>query len=202
MSEDGDRIGRPAAISLRDVTVRLGGQPILTGVSADFPAGELTALIGPNGAGKTTLLKVLLNQVPYAGEVRFGPINGRSPRIGYVPQSLDFDRGAPIRVVDLLASAVQRRALWLGIGRSSRRAAEAALARIGAANLLDRPLGRLSGGELQRVLLALALLDRPDILLLDEPVAGVDLAGVGMFCDILAQLQADLKCTMVLYRTT
>src|SRR5262249_27439142 len=82
--------------------------------------------------------------------------------------------------------------------RSARRAAAASLDRIGASGLLDRRLGQLSGGELQRVLLAMALLVDPDVLLLDEPVAGVDMAGVGMFCDILAQLQQELRCTMIL----
>ncbi len=198
MSAADSRARPPAAITLRDVGVQIGSLSILENVTADFPAGELTALIGPNGAGKTTLLKVLLRQIEFTGQVQFAPINGRPPKIGYVPQTLEFDRGAPIRVVDLLASQAQRRALWLGIGRSARHAAEASLARIGAAGLLDRQLGRLSGGELQRVLLGLALLDKPDILLLDEPVAGVDLAGVGMFCDVLAQLQRETHCTMIL----
>jgi zinc transport system ATP-binding protein len=191
------------AIALRDVSVRLGGQTILSDVNADFPAGEMSALIGPNGAGKTTLLRVILGQVPYEGTVRLAPTSrrvypGGLPRIGYVPQTLDFDRGAPIRVLDLLAAALQRRGLWLGVRRSARRNAKAALDMIGAADLLDRRLGRLSGGELQRVLLAMALLDEPDILLLDEPVAGVDLAGMGMFCDILGRLQREMHCTMVL----
>ncbi|MCK6455887.1 MAG: metal ABC transporter ATP-binding protein [Phycisphaerae bacterium] len=188
----------PAAITLRGVCVRLGGQSILSDVSAEIPAGELTALIGPNGAGKTTLLRVLLNQVPYVGRVEFRGASNARPRIGYVPQTLDFDRGAPIRVVDFLACGSQRRALWLGIARSVRRAAIAALEQIGAAGLIDRRLGQLSGGELQRVLLAMALLREPEILLLDEPVAGVDLAGRGMFCDVVGTLQRRLRCTVVL----
>lgn len=186
------------AITVRDVNVQLAGQNVLSNVNAEFPSGELTALIGPNGAGKTTLLKVLLDQLPHTGQVRFTQVNGHAPRIGYVPQSLDFDRGAPIRVVDVMCSQLQHRALWLGISSSARKAAAAALDRIGASKLLDRRLGQLSGGELQRVLLAMALLLQPDVLLLDEPVAGVDMAGVGMFCDILATLQRELKCTMVL----
>lgn len=191
-------MSRPPAVSLRDVVVRAGSYTILSGVSADIPAGELVALIGPNGAGKTTLLRVILRQVPFNGSLRIADVNGRPPRIGYVPQSLDFDRGAPIRVLDLLAGEMKRRPLWLGIGRAARARAAAILERIGAGRLLNRPLGRLSGGELQRVLLALALLDDPDILLLDEPVAGVDLAGLGMFCDILGELHRERPCTLVL----
>lgn len=186
------------AIRVRDVRVQLGGQAILSDVNADFPLGELTALVGPNGAGKTTLLRVLLRQISFSGELVFAPMGGRPPRLGYVPQTLDFDRGAPIRVVDFLCAELQRVALWFGIGRAARREAAAALERVGAARLLESRLGALSGGELQRVLLAMALLARPDIFLLDEPVAGVDLAGVGMFCDVLGDLQRDLKCTMVL----
>ncbi|MFO0973688.1 MAG: metal ABC transporter ATP-binding protein [Phycisphaerae bacterium] len=186
------------AVSFRNLTVQLAGHAILDGITADVPAGELTALIGPNGAGKTTLLRAILGQVAFGGELRLAPVAGRAPRIAYVPQSLDFDRGAPIRVLDFLAARLQRRPLWLGIPGRVRHRAAAALGRIGAASLASRLLGQLSGGELQRVLLAAALLVEPDILLLDEPVAGVDLAGVGMFCDVVGRLQRELHCTMLL----
>lgn len=198
MNDPNRTAGAAPAISLRDVRVEIAGQVILDQVHADFPAGELSALIGPNGAGKTTLLRVLLGQIPFVGRVDIAPVSGRAPRIGYVPQTLEFDRGAPIRVVDLLGSQIQARPLWLGVRRDARDQAAAALEQIGAGRLLHRRLGQLSGGELQRVLLALALMSRPEILLLDEPVAGVDLAGVGMFCDVLGQLQRQTRCTMVL----
>ena len=188
----------PAAIQLSNVCVTLGRTTVLDGVTADIPRGELTAIIGPNGAGKTTLLRVILGDVPYAGTAVLAPVNGSRPRIGYVPQRLDFDRGAPITVADLLCCNLQVRPLWLGYTRKASAVARRALERVGIGHLLTRPLGKLSGGELQRALLATALLESPDILLLDEPVAGVDVAGRESFCDILAELQAQTGSTMLM----
>lgn len=187
------------AVILNNVAVNLGGQTILTDVNAEIPAHQTTAIIGPNGAGKTTLLRVILDQVPFSGDVQFGgPDAPQRPRIGYIPQRLDMDRDAPIRVADFLCAQLQRRPLWLGLSRPARRAALEALERVGASALWSKRLGVLSGGELQRVLLALALTLRPHVLLMDEPMAGVDIAGQGLFCDLLASLQQELSCTMVL----
>jgi zinc transport system ATP-binding protein len=167
-------------IEIRNLTVRKGETEILSGIDADIRCGEVTALIGPNGAGKTTLLQAILGQVPYTGEIRFrrSPGHGQgAPRIGYVPQHLPFDREAPLTVLDFFALSAQRRPVFLGISAAARRTTVESLDRAGVAHLLDRPMGKLSGGELQRVLFALALRDSPDILLLDEPVSGVDPAG-------------------------
>ena len=163
-------------LSIRNLTVRKGGVPILEGVDADIRCGEVTALVGPNGAGKTTLLQAILGQVPYTGEIRFcrAQEHGEGePRIGYVPQHLPLDRDAPVTVLDFFALSSQRRPVFLGSSRKTRAAARECLERAGVAHLLRRPLGRLSGGELQRVLFALALRDDPDILLLDEPSEGL-----------------------------
>lgn len=188
-------------LTIRNLSVRLGGVAILSGVDADLQCGEVTALIGPNGAGKTTLLLAILGLVPCAGEIRFrrAEEHGQgTPRIGYVPQRLDFDRNAPMTVLDFFALSAQRRPLFLGRPAKTRRDTEGALARAGAAHLLARPLGTLSGGELQRVLLALALRDDPDILLLDEPVSGVDIAGEELFCDFLAQIHRESRFSLLL----
>ncbi len=187
-----------AAIRLTNVRVVFGKTAILEGVDAVVPRNRLTAILGPNGAGKTTLLRAILGDVAFSGSVELTPVRGRPPTIGYVPQNLDFDRGAPITVADFLCSDRQRRPLWLGQSGRARSAAAGTLERVGVARLLDHPLGKLSGGELQRVLLAMALLISPDILLLDEPVAGVDVAGRENFCDVLAELQERTGCTMVM----
>jgi zinc transport system ATP-binding protein len=182
---------REHALEIRDLSVRLGGTNVLEGVSADIRCGEVTALIGPNGAGKTTLLLAILGLVPYEGRIIFcrAAEHGQgSPKIGYVPQRLDFDRNAPLSVLDFFALSSQRRPVFLGHSRSARLSARTSLEKAGAAHLLDRPLGKLSGGEIQRVLLAAALRDAPDILILDEPVSGVDVAGEELFCDFLAQV--------------
>lgn len=188
-------------LEIRNLSVRAGGTEILSGIHADIRCGEVTALVGPNGAGKTTLLLAILGLVPHSGEIRFcrAEEHGKgAPRIGYVPQRLDFDRNAPMTVLDFFALSSQRYPVVFGHSERSRRSAEESLARGGAAHLLFRPLGKLSGGELQRVLLALALRGNPDILLLDEPVSGVDLSGEELFCDFLGQIHRESRFSLLL----
>src|SRR5207248_138914 len=156
----------PTAIALDAVSVVRDGVRILEDVTAAIPRGSVTALIGPNGAGKSTLLTAMLGLLPCQGTVRFTAVDGRPPRVGYVPQRLDFDRAAPITVLDFLAMGRQRRPLWFGVRRDVRERALETLRLVDAENLIASRLGRLSGGELQRVQLALALQDDPDVLLM------------------------------------
>jgi zinc transport system ATP-binding protein len=188
-------------LEIRNLSVRAGSSEILSGIDADIRCGEVTALVGPNGAGKTTLLMAILGLVPYTGEIRFcrAEEHGRgAPRIGYVPQRLDFDRNAPLTVLDFFALSSQGYPVVFGHSKVSRKATLACLDRGGVAHLIARPLGALSGGELQRVLLALALRDNPDILLLDEPVSGADIAGGELFCDFLAQIHREARFSLLL----
>jgi zinc transport system ATP-binding protein len=188
-------------LEIRDLVVRAGGTEILSGINADIRCGEVTALVGPNGAGKTTLLLAILGLVPYTGEIRFcrAAEHGEGvPRIGYVPQRLDFDRNAPMTVLDFFALSSQRYPVIFGHSARSRKSARESLARVGAEHLVSRPLGKLSGGELQRILLALALRDNPDILLLDEPVSGVDLSGEALFFDFLGQIHGESRFSLLL----
>jgi len=188
-------------LEIRNLSVRAGGREILSGIDADIRCGEVTALIGPNGAGKTTLLHAILGLVAHTGEIRFcrAEEHGKgAPRIGYVPQRIDLDRNAPMTVLDFFALSSQRYPVFLGHSRKSRTDAEAALAKGGAGHLIHRPLGKLSGGELQRVLLALALRGSPDILLLDEPVSGVDVSGEELFCDFLEQIHRESRFSLLL----
>ena len=189
MSEHGHR----HTLEIRNLTVRKGGVEILSGIDADLRCGEVTALVGPNGAGKTTLLLAILGQVPYTGEIRFcrAAEHGEgAPRIGYVPQHLPLDPDAPVTVLDFFALSSQRRPVFLGASRRTRESARQSLERAGVGHLLRRPMGRLSGGELQRVLFALALRD--------EPVSGVDVAGEELFCDFLSQVQRDSRFSLLL----
>ena len=188
-------------LEIRNLTVRKGEVEILSGIDADLRCGEVTALVGPNGAGKTTLLLAILGQVPYTGEIHFcrAAEHGQgAPRIGYVPQRLPLDPDAPITVLDFFALSAQRRPVFLGASRRTREIARESLGRAGVAHLLQSPLGRLSGGELQRILFALALMDAPDILLLDEPVSGVDVAGEEQFCDFLSKVHRDSRFSLLL----
>lgn len=176
---------------------------IIEDVSLHLHCGELTTIIGPNGAGKSTLLKTLLGEVPHTGEIHFHPVFGpgreEAPAIGYVPQGLDFDRTSPFSVCDLFATSLSKFPVPLGCRESIREAALAALQNVEAGELLDRRLGKLSGGELQRVLLALSLTPLPNLLLLDEPVSGIDLPGRELFYRTVSELRHkfDLSILMV-----
>ncbi len=187
-----------AAVTFEEVTVVLGGVSILEAVNARVPAGSCTAIVGPNGAGKTTLLLTLLGEVPHSGRIRLQTADGSAPRIGYVPQKLNFDAGLPLTVLEFMALGAQRRPLWLGIGRKVRARALEHLQAVRAAELAQRRLGALSGGELQRVLLALALQQRPQLLILDEPAAGVDVRGGHLFCELLDGLRREKGFTQLM----
>ena len=180
------------AATFSKVSVAFEGVSILDDVTASVPRGGCTAVVGPNGAGKTTLLMALLGQVPSRGDIHIGRLpDGRLPRIGYVPQRLQFDRGLPLTAGDFLVMGTQRSPLWCGTRARHRDAARRLLQAVKAEPLEHRRLGALSGGELQRVLLALALQHQPDLLVLDEPAAGVDVQGGYLFCELLERLRRE-----------
>ena len=179
-------------IDLKDVLVTRGGQTLLKDVSMHIHCGQLTVLIGQNGAGKTTLIRALLGQLPHGGEIHHLDGEGRDIphlRTGYVPQHLDFDKEMPLTVEDFLAAAFSRRPVWTGISKKTRAEVRETLAAVEAESIAKHPLGRCSGGETQRVLLALATHPAPDLLVLDEPVSGVDQNGLQLFLDTVMHLK-------------
>ncbi len=183
---------RLCRIDVEHLGVVRDGQVLLSDVNLHIHCGELTALIGANGAGKTTLLRALLGQIEHTGSVHHVRGDGREVgaiRTGYVPQQLEFDRSSPVTVQDFLAAAMTRRPVFLGVSKKTRERITRALERTRSADLIRRPLGALSGGELQRVLLALALEPQPDLLILDEPVSGVDSNGLDDFYRIVSDLR-------------
>jgi zinc transport system ATP-binding protein len=186
------------AIEIRNLGVCLRKIDILTEVNCSIPARRTTAVIGPNGAGKTTLLLAILGLVPYTGSIDFNLFRKGRPSIGYVPQRLEFDRGLPCTVEDLMTTSICRKALWLGKKPKIKNQVRVGLERVGAEGLKNRFIGKLSGGELQRVLLAMALEGNPSILLLDEPTAGIDAPGEQLFCDLLSDIQNQADLTVVL----
>jgi len=189
------------AIQISDLSIVLNGVHILRNITVSINHNEITAIIGPNGAGKTTLLLAMMQMIPYSGKITFPHKNkpGRNkPRIGYVPQRLEVDRGTPVTVLDFLSLSEQRLPLWLGHRKRIKDKIFNNLERVKASHLLKHPLGKLSGGELQRVLLAMAIRDEPDIVLLDEPVSGVDVAGEELFSELLTELQKEEGFTLVL----
>ncbi|HEX7968302.1 MAG TPA: zinc ABC transporter ATP-binding protein ZnuC [Stellaceae bacterium] len=174
----------PLLVELDAVQVAFGRRVALSDVSLALSPGEIVTVIGPNGAGKTTLLRVALGlQRPDAGRVRRRP----GLRIGYVPQRLAVDETLPLTVRRFLALASR-----------ARPAMTTALAEVGASHALDLPLQTLSGGELQRVLLARALLREPELLVLDEPVQGVDIAGQAELFALIRRIRDTRGCGVLL----
>ncbi len=185
---------------IENLNVKFGAAHILKDVDLHVNCGELIAIVGPNGAGKTTLLRAMLQEVPYTGSIKFqvkGKINKR-PRIGYVPQKLNYDLDSPVSVLDLIASALSNDPVWLGVRQTLREEIKESLSSVSAEHLLDKRIGELSGGELQRVLLAMAMTPEPDLLLLDEPMSGVDARGLSLFYEIAGSLSKAKDVTIML----
>ncbi len=187
---------------LVDFGVTLGGTAVLEHINLHMHCGELTAVIGPNGAGKTTLLRAMIGDLPHTGSLRFihrgNQENSKPLRIGYVPQKLEIDSTSPTTVIDLFAAALTRWPLWLGHRASIRNKTRESLALVGADSLLDRKLAEISIGQLQRIFLALALIPVPELLLLDEPVSGVDRAGTELFYQTVSKMRTDFDLSILL----
>jgi len=186
------------AVRFQDVRVERAGVPVLEEISFTVAAGEFVGLVGPNGAGKTTLLKALLGLVPVAaGRIEvFGRPPGASDGIGYVPQRHAIPPAFPASVADVVALS-RREGLARLAGRGARQAVARSLARVGIAHLADRPVGRLSGGEQRRVMLAQALCADARLLVLDEPTIGLDLPAEHDFYALLRSLQTELGLTVI-----
>lgn len=178
-------------LKVQDLGVDMGSAEILQHVSFHLHCGEIVALIGPNGAGKSSLFKAILGQFPHTGTIEFQRAGGDKtrPLIGYVPQSPAFDRGDPVSVFDFFAAAVDPWPVFLPAPRRLRARVKACLERVHGEQLIDKRMGALSGGELQRVLLALALEPLPHILILDEPLSGVDIDGERQLLDMLDEIR-------------
>ncbi|MGN0976628.1 MAG: metal ABC transporter ATP-binding protein [Faecousia sp.] len=187
----GGSCGHSCCLRVENVSVRIGADQILKDVNLHVHCGEMVALIGPNGAGKSTFLKTILGQQEYSGVIAFSEPGQRSkkPRIGYVPQSPAFDPSDPVSVADLFACCMSKRPAFLGLGKAMRQTVLECLERVHGEDLIDKWVGTLSGGELQRTLLALALEPMPNILILDEPLSGVDVEGMETLMDMLDEIR-------------
>jgi zinc/manganese transport system ATP-binding protein len=189
-------------LTVQGVDVRLSGRVILDGVSFGIAPGEFTGLIGSNGAGKTTLFRVILGLQPAsAGQVLVAgrPRSRRNPLIGYVPQKFLLDPDLPMRARDLVGLGLD--AHKLGISRPSRKRhalIEEMLDAVDAGRFADTRVGRLSGGEQQRVLIAHALIARPRLLLLDEPLANLDLRSAHEVVELLARIAREQQIAVLI----
>jgi ABC-type Mn/Zn transport systems, ATPase component len=197
----GTECSKLCCTKIKNFSVSIGNTSVFSGVNLHIHCGQLTAVIGPNGAGKSTLLRAILGEIAHSGELQYVDAKGNhtgNPIIGYVPQHLRFDVSSPTSVLDLFMASLTRRPVWLCRAGRLREQIERNLRRVKAEHLIERRLGALSGGELQRVLLALALDPLPDLLLLDEPVSGVDQNGLELFYAIVAELRAQEDMAIIL----
>jgi len=194
----------PQLLEVKTPVIRLSGvevaydrDRVLHDIDLEVRQGEILSFIGPNGAGKSTLFKALLGLVPCAaGKIEFS--EGYSPsRTGYVPQVAALDRSIPFSVQELLTLNLSGSRWWLG-GASQRRAVAAQLEQLHAGHLIDKSLHELSGGELQRVMIAYSLLRHPNLLILDEPSTGVDHAGVHELERLICHLRNQQQLTVLM----
>ncbi|MHB1485621.1 MAG: metal ABC transporter ATP-binding protein [Saccharofermentanales bacterium] len=186
---------------IENFNVSFASNKIIDDVNLHIHCGELTAIIGRNGAGKSTLLKAMLGEIPFTGTMSFLDEKGLrsgSPLIGYVPQHLIFDTNSPVSVCDLFEMTNSRIPICFWNEKGIKETIIKSLSIVKADHLFNRKLGTLSAGELQRVLLALALDPIPDLLLLDEPVSGIDQSGLDLFYHILNEIKTKYDLSIIL----
>lgn len=185
------------ALEIDSLTVKYSGytHPAVEDVSFSVKENTITALIGPNGSGKTTLIKSVLGLLEHEGEIKiFGkPVNEVYEQIGFVPQRFTFDQTFPITVYEFLSLVLTNHS-----SRSISQKVKKALSYVSAVDISNKKLSTLSGGQLQRVLLARALVKQPKLLLLDEPESGVDVGGEQTFYDLVEKLVKEKKVTAII----
>ena len=188
-------------IKIQQLSVEIGGQEILTDIKLHIHCGTLNAVIGKNGAGKSTLVKAMLGDLPYSGSIEFKDReDGRLQKlkIGYVPQNINIEPHTPVSVYDLIASYQSRFPVFLHKRRRLYEEIRDSLRLFEAEALIDQQVCSLSGGELQRVLLSLAVMDEPNLLLLDEPVSGIDQNGMELFYRLMDYLKRNFDLAVIL----
>jgi zinc transport system ATP-binding protein len=194
------------AVEFRSVGFAYPGAPVaaLEDISLRVEPGERLGILGPNGGGKSTFLKIALGLLPgYRGEVRvFGEPPERARRaglVGYVPQHQDIERAFPLSVRQAVTlGAAWRTPAWKPVSREARSRVDRMLGVVGAEAFADRSIGKLSGGQLQRAMIARALAANPRMLVLDEPTVGIDAAGQRMFAELLERVHAELRITILI----
>ena len=187
-------------IRAQNLTVTFDEHKVLDDLTFEIKKGETVAIVGPNGSGKSTLIKTLLGLIPFTGEIGFfdpqllpnkkyaAHIKKHFSQVGYVPQKIDFDRTVPITVLELLSIYQNKKNI---------KKITALLEEVGAQHLRQSPVGQLSGGEFQRAMIALALVNDPELLILDEATAGVDMEGENVIYDIVEDLRKKHGLTVI-----
>ncbi len=188
-------------VMIENLRVRAGNTTIIEDLSLDIACGKLTVIIGKNGAGKSTLIKTILGEIPHEGTIEFRDLKDNTIgnlKIGYVPQQLNIEKNAPVSVYDLVAGYTSRVPVFLRKSKKLYEMIKERLALFDGADLIDKQLGDLSGGELQRVLLTIACTPVPNLLILDEPVSGIDFNGRKLFYKIINELKLQYDMSIIL----
>lgn len=188
-------------IKMHHITVAFGEQTVLEDINLHIHCGTMTAIIGKNGAGKSTLVKALLDDIPHSGEIEFRNLKNekiQKLKIGYVPQKINIEKYTPLSVYDLFASYQGKAPAFLVKSRKLYDQVKELLKVFEAEDLIDKQVCNLSGGQMQRVLLSLAVMNGPDLLLLDEPEAGVDKNGMELFYKNIGYLKKHFDLAVIL----
>lgn len=187
-------------IQIKDICVKDGSTTIIEDINLHIHCGKLTVIIGRNGAGKTTLIKALLGEISHKGTIEFTDLKNQTMsdmKIGYVPQHLNMERNTPMSVYDLFASYISKAPVFLYKNRRIYDKIKEQLSIFEAQDYIDKRACDLSGGELQRVLLSIAITPVPNLLLLDEPVSGIDKNGMGLFYNNIEMLKMNYDLAMI-----
>ena len=186
-------------IRIENLSVTYDGKMALEGVNLSLSEGEFVAIVGPNGGGKSTLVKAILGLVPYCGRIEFAPEVADRAAIGYMPQMNNFDRAFPISVGELILSGLQgdKGHAWGRYSAADKARVADVARRLGIEALVDKAIGELSGGELQRALLGRAIISEPKVLVLDEPANFIDPKFEGELYELLTELNKRITIVMV-----
>ena len=187
-------------IKIKDINVKAGEQTIIDNVNLHIHCGRLTVIIGRNGAGKTTLIKAILGEIKHSGSIEFMDLKDKTMgnlKVGYVPQYVNIEKNTPMSVYDLFAGYISKSPIFFKKNKKVYEHIKEQLSIFDAEDLIDKRACDLSGGELQRVLLSIAISPVPNLLLLDEPVSGIDRNGMELFYDNIQKLKKNYDLAMI-----
>lgn len=214
-NNDQQKLCSCCCLELHNIGVSIEKKDIIKNISFHIHCGNLIALVGPNGAGKTTLIKSIIGEIPHSGKIIFSHNHGELRQasqqkdldklaktkkliIGYTPQKLALERNNPITVLDFFLTKISKIPIFLFSNKKNIKMVKDILSIVKAEHLLNTSLSSLSGGELQRILLAYSLYPIPNVLLLDEPIAGIDVDGIELFYNIVSDLRKTFDLSIVL----
>ena len=201
VATDRDKACGQHCIKISDITVQVGNEKIIDNINLHIHCGKITALIGRNGAGKSTLIKAILGEYRHGGSIEFTDLRNNTVEeltIGYVPQNLNIEKNTPMSVFDLFAGYISQTPIFIRKSPKVYQTVKEQLSIFDAEDLIDKRACDLSGGELQRVLLSIAITPPPKLLLLDEPISGIDHMGMELFYENIGKLKANYDLAMII----